>query len=51
MCTFSLSKLKQVEGKKQYHVRVTNRFAALEDLDVEVEINSALETISEFGLI
>jgi hypothetical protein len=27
------------------HVEVSNRFAALEDLDTEVEINSAWETI------
>jgi hypothetical protein len=26
---------------KKYRVEVSNRFAALEDLDVEVEINSA----------
>jgi hypothetical protein len=27
-------------GKEQFHVDVPNRFAALEDLDAEVEINS-----------
>jgi hypothetical protein len=45
---FSLKKLNQVEGKEQFRVEVSNRFAALEDLDAEVEINSAWETIREY---
>jgi hypothetical protein len=44
---FNLKKLNQVEGKGQFHVEVSNRFAALEDLDAEVKINSAWETIRE----
>jgi hypothetical protein len=44
---FNLKKLKEVEGKEQYEVEVSTRFAALEDLDSEVEINSAWETIRE----
>jgi hypothetical protein len=40
-------KLNEVEGKEQYHVEVSNRFAALEHLDTSVEINSAWETIRE----
>jgi hypothetical protein len=36
-----------VEGKEKYHVEVSNRLAALEDLDAEGEINSAWETIRE----
>jgi hypothetical protein len=36
---FSPKKLNEVEGKEQYHVEVSNRFAALEYLDTEVEIN------------
>jgi hypothetical protein len=40
---FNLKKLNEVEGKEQYHVEVSNRFAALEDLDTEVKINSAWE--------
>jgi hypothetical protein len=35
---FNLKKLKEVEGKEQFCVEVSNRFAALEDLDAEVEI-------------
>jgi hypothetical protein len=43
---FSLKKLNdKVEGKEQFRVEFSNRFAALEDLDAEVEINSAWETI------
>jgi hypothetical protein len=41
---FNLKKLNAVEGKEQYCVEVSNRFAALEDLDVEVEINNAWDT-------
>jgi hypothetical protein len=44
---FSLSKLKEVEGKLKYRFQVSNRFAALEDVGAEVEINSAWKTISE----
>jgi hypothetical protein len=44
---FNLKTLNEVEGKEQYHVEVSNRFAALEDLDTEVEINSAWEMIRE----
>jgi hypothetical protein len=48
MGRFSLKKLNEVEGKEQFRVEVSNRFAALEDLDAEVEINSAWETIREY---
>jgi hypothetical protein len=44
---FNLKKLNDVEGKEKFRVEVSNRFAALEDLDTEVEINSAWETITE----
>jgi hypothetical protein len=44
---FNLKKLNKVEGKEQYRAEVSNRFAALKDLDVELEINSAWETIRE----
>jgi hypothetical protein len=42
---FNLKKLNDVEGKEQFCVVVSNRLTALEDLDAEVEINSAWETI------
>jgi hypothetical protein len=44
---FNLKKLNDVEGKEQFRVEGSNRFAALEDLDTEVEINSAWERIRE----
>jgi hypothetical protein len=44
---FNLKKLNEVEGKEKYHIEVSNRFGALEDLDAEVEINSAKEMIRE----
>jgi hypothetical protein len=43
----NLKKLNNVEGKEQFRVEVSNRFTALGDLDTEVEINSAWETIRE----
>jgi hypothetical protein len=42
---FSLKKLSEVEGKEKYRVEVSNRFVALEDLDAELDINSAWETL------
>jgi hypothetical protein len=44
---FNLKKLNEVGGKEQFRVEVSNRFAALEDLDTEVEILSGWETIRE----
>jgi hypothetical protein len=41
---FNLKKLNDVEGKEQFCVEVSNRFAALEDLDTEVEIDCICET-------
>jgi hypothetical protein len=36
-----------VEGTHKYHVEISNRFAALENLDAEVDINRVLETIKD----
>jgi hypothetical protein len=44
---FNLKMLNDVEGKEKYRVEVSNRFAALEDLDAEVGINTIWETIRE----
>jgi hypothetical protein len=44
---FSLKKLNEIEGKEMYYIEVSNRFAALEDLDAEVEVNSAWEMIRD----
>jgi hypothetical protein len=42
---FNLKKLNQVEGKELYQVEISNRFATLENLDNDVEINRAWETV------
>jgi hypothetical protein len=44
---FNLKKLKEVEGKEQYCVKISNRYAALENLDTEVHVNKVWETIRE----
>jgi hypothetical protein len=44
---FNLKKLKEVGGKEQFRVEVSNTFADFEDLDSEVEINSVWETNRE----
>jgi hypothetical protein len=44
---FKLKKLSEVEGKERYHVEISNRFAALENLDSEGDVNKAWETIRE----
>jgi hypothetical protein len=37
---FNLKKLNEIEDKEKYRVEVSTRFAAFEDLDAEVEINT-----------
>jgi hypothetical protein len=44
---FSLKKLNKVEGKEQYCVEISNKFAALENLDNEVDVSRAWEAIRE----
>jgi hypothetical protein len=44
---FNRKKLSEVEGKVQYRVEISNRFAALENLDTGVYIHRAWETIRE----
>jgi hypothetical protein len=44
---FNLKKLNGVEGKEQNHDEFSNSFTALENLDNEVIINSAWESIKE----
>jgi hypothetical protein len=43
----NLEKLMEVVGKQLYHVEISNRFAALENLDDGVYINRAWETMRE----
>jgi hypothetical protein len=42
---FSLMKLNQLEVRKHYQIDITNRFAALENLDNDGDINRAWENI------
>jgi hypothetical protein len=44
---FNLKKSSELEGKEKYCVVDSNRFAALEDLDTEVEIDTVREIIRE----
>jgi hypothetical protein len=44
---FNLKKFNEVEGKQQCRVEISNRFAALENLDAEADINRIRETIRE----
>jgi len=44
---FDLRKLDDVEVKEKYQVEISNRFAALENLDESLDINSAWENIRE----
>jgi hypothetical protein len=44
---FNLKKLSEVEDQERYRIELSNRFAALENLDTEVDVNRACETISE----
>jgi hypothetical protein len=39
--------LNEAEGKEKYCVEVSNRFAALEVLNTEVEVNTVWETTKE----
>jgi hypothetical protein len=36
-----LKKLSEVEGKERYRVEISNRFAALENVDTEGDVNEA----------
>jgi RNAse (barnase) inhibitor barstar len=42
---FSLEKFNEVESKEQYRVEFSNRFASLENLGAELDINRSWETI------
>jgi hypothetical protein len=42
-----LKELNEIEGKEEFRVGVSGRFAALEDLDTVVEIYSDWETIRD----
>jgi hypothetical protein len=44
MKRINLKKLNKAENKEQYQVKISNRFAALENLDDDVDINRVLDT-------
>jgi hypothetical protein len=44
---FNIKKLNEVEGKEQYCAEISNRFAALENLDTEVDINITWGTLRD----
>jgi hypothetical protein len=44
---FSVKNLNKVEGKEKYCIEVSNTLLTLEDMDTEVQINIAWETIRE----
>jgi hypothetical protein len=44
---FNLKKLSEVEGKKWDHVEISQRFAALENMDTEVDVDKTWESITE----
>jgi hypothetical protein len=44
---FNLRKLNELEVRKQYQSKITDRFAALENLDNDGDINMAWENIKE----
>jgi hypothetical protein len=47
MQRFDLRKLNDEEVKEQYQVKITNRFAALENFDDNVDMSRAWENIRE----
>jgi hypothetical protein len=38
---FKFKKLKETEGKEEYQVEISNKLAALENLDADVDISRA----------
>ena len=45
---FNLSKLNDLEVRKQYQIDITNRFAALENLNQDKDVNRTWENIKEY---
>jgi hypothetical protein len=48
---FNFKKLNDVEDKEKYLVEVSNRFAALEDLDAEGEIRENIKISAKESLV
>jgi hypothetical protein len=45
---FNLGKLDELEVRKQYQIKISNRFAALENVSDSEDINRAWEYIKEY---
>src|SRR5215475_6517317 len=43
---FNMRKLKDMEARKQYQIEITNRFAALENVSDDEDINRAWESLN-----
>jgi len=46
---FNLRKLNDLEVRKQYQIEITNRFAALENVNEDEDINRGWESIKEIS--
>ena len=44
---FNLRKLKELEVKEKHQIEITNRFAALESLNVDEDVNRVWENIKK----
>jgi DNA-binding SARP family transcriptional activator len=44
---FNLRKLNELEVRKQYRIKISNRFAALENLSDNEDVNWSLENIKD----
>ena len=44
---YNFRTISELEGRKQYQIKITNRFAALENLSDEEETNRAWETTKQ----
>jgi ribosomal protein S25 len=44
---FNLKKLSEVEDKERYRIEMSNKFAALQNLDTEGDVNKICETVGE----
>jgi len=44
---FNLRRLNELEVKEKYQIEITNKFAALENLNVDEDVNRAWENIKE----
>jgi hypothetical protein len=46
---FNLRKINEPEVKEKYQIEISNRFAALENLNVDEDVNRAWETLKRMS--